>query len=235
MHALRWPAAGGAPRGAAVVLVHGLCSARYFARAAPLLRGLGEVWVPDLPGFGRSPRAGGRPSVPALAAALGAWMDEAGLRDAVVVANSFGCQVAAGLLARRPELARRVVLTGPTFAPEVRRVARLLARFLVDAARQPAWQLGAHARDVLDAGPRHLLAALAEGLDHPLERDAAALPMPVLVARGSRDATAPARWVAALAAAAPRGAEWTCPGGAHAVHVTHPRALAGRVAAFAAG
>jgi pimeloyl-ACP methyl ester carboxylesterase len=65
----------------AVVCVHGFgVSGRYFVPLARRLGARGPVYVPDLPGHGRSGTPPAPLDVPGLAHALVRWMDVAGLR-----------------------------------------------------------------------------------------------------------------------------------------------------------
>jgi pimeloyl-ACP methyl ester carboxylesterase len=79
---------------------------------------------------------------------------------------------------------------------------------------------------------------MARGMDaarhHRLDHTLTHVPCPVLVVRGRDDAICPADWAAALAATTPQGTAQTLPEGAHMVPVTHPAALAARIAAFLA-
>lgn len=97
------PSAAG---GVAVVLVHGLVvSGLYMVPTAERLAPFYRVFVPHLPGFGRSDKPGRALNVAELADALGEWMDAAGLGRAVLVGNSLGCQVVADMAARGPHRA----------------------------------------------------------------------------------------------------------------------------------
>ena len=98
-----------------IVLVHGRgIGSSSFVPLAARLSHHAPVFAPDLPGHGPSDPDARPLDVRELARALGAWMEVMGLRGAVVVGHSFGCQVALHLAAARPEFASRLVLMGPT-------------------------------------------------------------------------------------------------------------------------
>ena len=98
-----------------IVLVHGLgIGSSYFVPLAARLSHHAPVFAPDLPGHGPSDHDARPLDVRQLARALGEWMEVMGLRRAVLVGHSFGCQVALHLAAARPEFASRLVLIGPT-------------------------------------------------------------------------------------------------------------------------
>jgi pimeloyl-ACP methyl ester carboxylesterase len=98
-----------------LVLVHGFgIGSSYFVPLAARLSHHAPVYAPDLPGHGPSDHDARPLTVAELAQALASWMEAMGLRGAVVVGHSLGCQVALHLAASRPELASRLVLIGPT-------------------------------------------------------------------------------------------------------------------------
>ena len=155
--------------------------------------------------------------VGALADALLALLDGG---DVVLVANSFGCQVALEAALRDPQRVRALVLVGPTYD----RSASLLqsaARLALDAVREPPALLPRIALDYLRMGPRRLLqtAVLMERdrIDEKLPR----VDRPTLVVRGERDALVSQAWVEHVAALLPRGRLAVVGGSAHAVHWSH--------------
>ncbi len=108
-----------------LVLVHGLgVSGRYLLPALTELARSTRVYVPDLPGFGRSARPTRPLDVPELSDWLGAWMRAVGLSRAVLMGHSFGCQVVVDFALRHPELVERLVLAAPTVDPRARSALR---------------------------------------------------------------------------------------------------------------
>lgn len=96
------------------VLVHGLGGSH--ANFLPVLRGLsakGRVLVPDLAGFGRTPR-GDRPStIDRHLALLGEFLDALCPTPVTLVGNSMGGFLSIQLAARSPQKVRDVVLLDP--------------------------------------------------------------------------------------------------------------------------
>src|SRR5207302_1006609 len=128
-----------------VVLVHGLgLSSAYFVRFAAALHARGiEAIAPDLPGFGESANERVIPSredgalgmTPAeQAAALAAWADRLGIREAMWIGHSMGCNTVAHVAAMRPDLVREAVYIGPVWSQST---LRLLSALLLDAFREP--------------------------------------------------------------------------------------------------
>jgi pimeloyl-ACP methyl ester carboxylesterase len=105
-------AGGESPR---LVLVHGLgLSQRYMMPLARELASNCHVYVPDQPGFGGSGHPEHVLDMVGLADALADWTRSTGLRNAVFLGNSQGCQIIAQLAVRHPELVSAAVLQGPT-------------------------------------------------------------------------------------------------------------------------
>ena len=211
-----------------VTFVRGIgVSGRYFLPTAGRVAARCSVYVPDLPGFGRSGRLPGRATVRSLADALEAWLDAAELeRPDAFVANSFGCQLAVDLAARRPERVGRLVLVGPTVDVRARSLTRQAARLALDSTREPPalWALEAldYAVHVAKSG----LAGFVEMVRDPVELKLAQVHAPTLVVRGARDVIVPRAWASDVAAALPRGRLVEIPGSPHAVNYAAPEALA---------
>lgn len=150
----------------------------------------------------------------------------------VVVGHSASCHIVAEVALRRPDRVAGLVLVGPTTDPRAATWPGLVRRWLRTAVHERPGQIPLLVRAYARTG----LVSMARGMDaarrHRLDRTLAGVTCPVLVVRGRADAICPADWAAALAAAAPQGSVETLPAGAHMVPVTHPDALAARIAAF---
>lgn len=103
-----------APAGPAVLLLHAFpCDGGLWAAQRDALADAGHrVLVPDLPGFGGSPRLPGPPSLPDVADALAAALAERGVASAVVAGSSLGGYVAMALLRQHPGLVSGLGLIG---------------------------------------------------------------------------------------------------------------------------
>jgi pimeloyl-ACP methyl ester carboxylesterase len=99
-------------RGDPLLLLHGLgLSWRSWKPVLPLLTPHHDVIAPDLPGFGDAPVPDAVPTVAALADAIEAELDAAGIGTTAVAGNSLGGSV--GLELARRGRALRVVVLGP--------------------------------------------------------------------------------------------------------------------------
>jgi pimeloyl-ACP methyl ester carboxylesterase len=210
-----------------IVLIHGVVvSGSYFQPVAQLLDGQYRVVVPDLPGTGRSTTYRGRLGLEELAEALIWWLDQHDVADAVLVANSMGCQVLTHLVVRRPDLAKALVLVSPTMDPVVRSLIQVMWRGLRDLPLEspslwPVW-LDDLRRSNTFAG----LATLSESIRDQQAERVAAITIPVHVVGGHRDPIVPPEWVREFANAFPNGTSTVIERAAHAINFSNPRELA---------
>lgn len=101
--------------GPPIALLHGLgASGRYWGSAYDQLSVAHRLVVPDLLGFGASPRPNHGYGPDEHAAMIAACLDAAKVREpAVLAAHSAGAIVALRLAATRPDLVRAVIAVGP--------------------------------------------------------------------------------------------------------------------------
>lgn len=217
----------------AMVFVHGLvASSRYME---PVLRVAGTrypAFAPDLPGWGLSTKPDHILSIPALADALDLWMEARGVPSATVVANSFGCQVAAAFTARHRARVRSLVLLGPTVDPAARTPVQQIFRLIEDVRweRPSLWPVQMH--DLWDMGLPRALGEFRVMLANRLQDALPAITVPLLVARGSHDPIASQKWVEEVASLAPRGRWQTLPGAPHAANYSAPKELFAAIQLF---
>jgi len=215
--------------GTPVVLVHGLAvSGAYLVPLAHELADGFRVLVPDLPGYGRSPKPASALGPEELADAVAGLLDGA----THVVGNSFGCEVAVQLAVLRPELVDRLVLIGPTTDPAARTPWDQIARFLVDAPREPLLQWWNVVRDTAVAGAPRVVRTFGHSLRHRMEDVLPLVQAPTLVLRGERDPIAPQRWAEEAARLLPEGEVAIVPLAAHVPHYSHPAETAAVVRRF---
>jgi pimeloyl-ACP methyl ester carboxylesterase len=214
----------GAPK---VVLVHGVAvSSRYLEPLAEHLAPRARVYLPDLPGYGRSDRPpGGDLDVPELADALLAWMERVGLDRPHLIGNSFGCQVIAVLAARHPDRVGRLVLQGPTVDPHARSLWRQALRWLAVLPFERPSEGLVLARDVWDLGPRRAMDLIREALRDPIEQKLPLIRAETLVVRGSQDVIVPQDWADEAARLLPNGRLVVVDGAAHTINYSQPGRL----------
>ncbi len=216
-----------------IVLVHGLgVSGRYMMPTAEQLIDFAHVYVPDLPGFGRSTKPPRALSVAELADYLACWMDAMNITRAVFVGNSFGTQIIVELAMRFPARVEKAVLIAPTVDASARVFSRQLALLLLDATREPLSLMPVAVSDYFRAGlkrgARTLRYAIADCIEEKLPR----IHAPVLVVRGGRDPIVPQDWAAEVARLSAGGRLKILPRAAHAVNYNSPEELARLIIEF---
>ena len=135
---------GGGPP---VVLLHGMCgSQRYWGEAFDVLAERCRLIVPDVLGFGASPKPRSGYGPADHADALAACLIELGIDEpAIVVGHSMGTLVALALLDRHPDLVDSVIAIAPPVyqsrADAVRHISAMNAMIRVMAFDPPARML----------------------------------------------------------------------------------------------
>jgi pimeloyl-ACP methyl ester carboxylesterase len=209
-----------------VVLVHGLgMSSRYFQRFARALyaRGVHPVAV-DLPGFGESRDA--PPADPIEhARILGAWGEKLGIRDALWLGHSTGCNAVVHLAAARPDLVRAAVMLSPVWSQQHHLLRRMTVDFAVDALREPLALYPRVLASYWRAGALRWWRTLRRYV--PDMRGTPPLPPKVRFLAAARDPLLDAERIRELDA----DAVLDLPG-AHAVHFSHPEETADAVLAW---
>ena len=218
---------------APVVLIHGLgMSCRYLEPTARRLAATHDVFVPDMPGYGRSDHPPRALNIAELADAVAAWMHVAGPDRATFAGNSLGCQVIVDLALRYPDLVDCAVLIGATVDPAARSFWRQVGRGLLDLPHEPMSLIPVLAGDYFIAGPIRVAQTLAYAIEDDVAGRLPLLDMPVLVVRGSLDPICPQRWVEEVARRLPRGRLVVLPGAAHAANFGAPDALVDAIETF---
>ncbi len=213
-----WMAGEGDP----VVLVHGFgVSGRYMLPLAEALARWFSVFVPELPGNGRSEKPPTPLGIGGLAESLAGCMDTLELQRPAFIANSLGCQVVTELAVRLPGRVGPLTLIGPTIDPDQRRARHQVLRGVTDLRREPLSLLAHPAQDGV-MGIRALLATARSALADRIEDRLPLIEQPTLVLRGSHDSFVSAAWAERVAALLPRSRLVVVPGEPHAVHYTRP-------------
>jgi len=114
--------------GPPLLLLHGLAGSwRYWRRGLEGLRERYTVYIPDLIGFGRSPKPRGDYSIAMHVEALTRLLERIDV-EVVLAGHSMGSIVALGLYARHPGRVRRVILVGLPYFPTPETARTHLAR-----------------------------------------------------------------------------------------------------------
>jgi pimeloyl-ACP methyl ester carboxylesterase len=120
VHAAHWPAARGASADApAQICLHGLGGSHLnWALLGPRIAEQGEVWAPDLAGFGlTAPDTRSSSVSDNIDLAIGFIETVARDRPVVLLGNSMGGHIAYCVAAQRPDLVAQLILVGPAVPP----------------------------------------------------------------------------------------------------------------------
>jgi 2-hydroxy-6-oxonona-2,4-dienedioate hydrolase len=128
------------------------------------------VYALDLPGFGRGAKPRHILAPSELADALASWLEPERLSDVVLVANSFGCQVAVDCAVRHAERIQKLVLAGPTIDASARTAAAQLFRWLMNGRYEPLSLAGVVLRDYMDCGMRRVFRTFDLALEDRIEK-----------------------------------------------------------------
>jgi 2-hydroxy-6-oxonona-2,4-dienedioate hydrolase len=216
-----------------IICVHGVAvSSSYMAPLARQLARRFNVFAPDLPGYGRSSRPDGALDVPQLADDLAQWVRAAGAAPAVLVANSFGCQVAADLAARQPDLVTTLILIGPTLDPALRRFFHPMWREARSVWYDHPAIVPLVLHDVIDMNFGRALRMYYHCLRDRIEDKLPHVRAPALVLRGDHDQVADQAWCERVVELLPKASLKVIPHGGHVVHYTRPTETADMITRF---
>lgn len=219
--------------GPAIVMVHGLVvSSRYMLPTGMQLASSYRVYIPELPGFGKSEKPDHYQNLDQMADTLAEWMTAVGLSQAVLLGNSLGCQIIAHFALRHPQRLMAAVLVGPTMDIRARTARQEIGRWLVNSIFEPRSLYPMVLLDYKDIGFRRFTATFRYGLRDRIETYLPRMHLPTLVVRGSRDTVVPQHWAEEVAQLLPRGQFVTIPGAAHDVNYNSPVKLAAVVREF---
>jgi 2-hydroxy-6-oxonona-2,4-dienedioate hydrolase len=224
-----------------LVFVHGLgVSVRYLEPTMQLLAKENRVAGLDLPGFGRSGNPPRILDTSGLAYALMRWLDVRGIGPAVLIGNSYGCQVIIELMMHEPHRGAGLVLNAPTMDPAHRTLMGQVIRALADIPNEPR-QLGwLVVRDYLRAGPVRLFKTLRYALQDHIEEKLPDIVVPTIIVCGERDPVVTVAWAADAARLVGRSSQGAAgatltvvPNAAHALPFDDPRTFARLIDTFA--
>jgi pimeloyl-ACP methyl ester carboxylesterase len=213
-------------KGQAVILVHGIgVSGNYFMPFATLLSKMYDVYVVDMPGYGKTPKPA-HPLAPfEQADVVAGYMERIGLRTAVIVGQSMGCQTAVQLALRHPHFCKKLVLIGPTVNKWERRLSLQAFRLFCDTFLEPLKMNIVILHDYLRMGlPAYLITSrhmIADHIDEALKQ----VNMPVCIVRGEKDGIAPKKWVEYLGKVANDSEVHSVKDGPHNIQFSKPKEL----------
>jgi 2-hydroxy-6-oxonona-2,4-dienedioate hydrolase len=199
-----------------VILPGFVVSSQYIEPSAEWLTSFFKIYVPDLPGTGRSDRPKVLPDLTGLASFLEIWMEELELDRVALLGASFGSQIAAEFAVQYPDRVARIVMVGPTMDPEARTPFHIIWRWLVNSSREPPLPKSM-LRDYLDVSPRWVFHLARQALQDRMEDKLPRIHTPTLVVQGSLDPLSPPEWAEKVVSLLPDARLQTIPEASHSV------------------
>ena len=216
-----------------IVLVHGLSvSSGYMVPTAVRLAEWYRVYVPDLPGFGKSAKPSHILNVNELAAALADWMQAMRIPSATFLGNSLGCQIIVNFALQHPTCIEQAILVSPTMDPTALTIHQEAGRLLRDTPCEPVSFLPVLLREYLRAGICRTVRTLRYGFEDQMEEHLPHVHIPTLVVRGARDPIVPQDWAEKVNQLLPNSQLVVVQGAGHAVNFNSPDQLVAIVNAF---
>jgi len=225
------------PDGARTVIhIHGFAiSGRYLLPTAALLATEYAIFVPDLPGFGRSHHPPHPLSIDQLGDAVVRFMDQLGIERAVLLGNSLGCPIIASMLDEHIDRMEAVVWVSPAGGRYNLPIYRGVAQMVLAGLREPLGMVPIAAVDYARYGLIPSINLLWSMLHYPTVRRLQELVVPTLAVIGSRDPLISEALVAKRAVELPHVTAAVIDGAAHAINFSHPDQLANVVRCFLEG
>lgn len=221
----------------AMVHVHGFAiSGSYLLPTAALLTDEFDTYVPDLPGYGRTPGPRKALGIYDLSDALIRFLDSVGLERATLVGNSMGCPVIGRAAERHPDRVERAILVSPAGGLHNRPLGRGLSQLARDGAFEPPSLLKVAGPDYLRFGAINAVRLFSEMTQSPTIRLLETIDTPVLLVAGSRDPLIAKRerleqLAPILSARGNVSVVWLNKA-AHAINYSHPAELAAVIRAY---
>ena len=218
-----------------LVHVHGFAvSGTYLLPTARALAHRATTFVPDLPGYGRSPGWGHALGIPSLAGALLDVLEALDVGPVVLVGNSMGGPVCLEVAHRAPERVAGIVLCSPAGGMYNQPLRRAVVQLARDGWRESRRMFPVVLPDYLHFGPVNALHLFGELMRFPSLERVLHTPVRTLAVIGTRDPLMPppSRVREVGRQAPPHVTIAVIEGAAHAMNFSHPGELAHLIGAW---
>ena len=221
--------------GTPLVLIHGYgVSGQIWQRVLPYLAQKHQVFIVDLPGYGRS-RATGIWHLREMAPLLALWLRQLRLSEVALLGHSMGGAIAIHLAARDPELVSRLLLVNAAGIPLRTPLPRLAARSLHSFFQMGNGHLPLGlVRDILQPRLNLLWQTAQEMKRSDFSEELACISTPTLILWGERDVMLPIALGHTLKDALPHATFVTLPHCGHRPMLAQPAQFSRLVLEFLA-
>ncbi|GAC1421999.1 MAG: alpha/beta hydrolase [Ktedonobacteraceae bacterium] len=224
--------------GSPLILIHGFgVSSHVWQRVVPYLAQEHQVFLVDLPGYGRSTYRETRASwrLREMAPLLAAWLQRMGLSSVHLMGHSMGGAIAIQLAAHAPEVVKSLLLVdaaGIPFRTTFLALAARSARSFVQL-KNGSYPLPL-IRDVLRPRIRLFWQGATQMVDSDFRAEIATLTMPALIIWGEHDVLVPISLGYELRDALPHAVFVPISNSGHRPMLAQPALMSGVVLAFLA-
>jgi pimeloyl-ACP methyl ester carboxylesterase len=182
-----------------VVLVHGLgVSGTYFLPFAKELAQHYDVYIIDLPGYGKTPKPRRALTITELAGLVTSFITTQNLPEVIAIGQSMGCQIVAQACVAQPTLFKKAILLAPTVNNKERSVRTQALRLLQDTLHEPLPVTGIVMSDYVRMGVGRYLTTSRYMVEDHIEDTLKHCQVPVSIIRGRQDKIVPYDWFTLL-------------------------------------
>jgi len=183
-----------------IILIHGLgVSGTYFIPFAKELARQYDIYILDLPGYGKAPKPPRALTIPELSEFVISFLQTKEIGPVVAIGQSMGCQIIAHAGASKPSFFKKLILLAPTVNNKERSVCTQALRLIEDTFHEPLAATCIVVPDYLRMGIRRYLTTsrymVEDHLEDTLDRNL----LSVGIVRGRLDKIVPHDWVSRLA------------------------------------
>lgn len=188
-----------------IILVHGLgVSGDYYVKYAEQLAPFCDVYVLDLPGYGKTPKPAHPLTIQQLAEVVTNYISQEHIHNVVVVGQSMGCQIVAHAISNAPKLFQKAILLAPTVNNNERSLFLQSFRLLEDVFHEPVSARLLVLKNYVRMGLRRFIVTSKFMIDDHIEEVIMRSTLPILMVGGAKDKIAPVIWVKFLTDITPR-------------------------------
>lgn len=173
-------------------MLHGLSgSSRWWRHNVPVLAERYQLYLIDLPGFGRTRAGTQRFDLDELASSIVLWMDALGMNQAHLIGHSMGGYLCLRIAAHHPGRLKCLVLVSPAGIPHKLSLPGYILPLLVTVRSLRPRFFMLLVADALHAGPRIIIHAAQDLLTKDIRESLRNISTPTLLIWGEGDLLIP--------------------------------------------
>ncbi|MDB5167686.1 MAG: alpha/beta hydrolase [Candidatus Saccharibacteria bacterium] len=209
-----------------ILLVHGLgVSGDYYIKYAEKLAPYYDVYIIDLPGYGKTPKPPKPLTILELSDVVLKYISNSEIKECIIVGQSMGCQIVAHVIVGSPHLFSRAILLAPTTNKKERGLFIQGFRLWQDTFHEKLSVTFIVFTNYIRMGLRRFLVTSRYMIEDHIEDVLKLVKIPVLIVYGSKDKIAPREWGEFLASITYKGAAIEMRPAPHLLHYQKPDEL----------